>query len=145
MSALLAVDTNAYVELVRRSDRGERLREFLARERPRLAVLVPVVAELMQGARTPSEQRIIVATFYDAVPPTSRVTPTADEWLDTGRALARLAADGHDPSELRRRSFYLDVHLAVLCRKRGIVLIAADKDHARIRRYVGHAVAPYPA
>lgn len=145
MRAPLAVDTNAYVEILRRSAHGARLLEFLSRERSRVSVLTPVVSELLQGAPNAAAQRQIVATLLEAVPPGRRVTPTLDEWLDTGRALARMAAAGHDPAELLRRSFYLDVHIAVLCRKRGVTLITADRDHARIRPHVGHTVEPYPA
>lgn len=144
MSALFAVDTNAYVEILRRSARGERLRALLSRERSRLAVLVPVVAELLQGARTPGERHVVAATLYEAVPPNRRVTPADDEWLDTGRALARLAAGGHDPAELRRRSFYLDVQVAVVCRKRGITLVTDDRDHDRLRAHIGHTTVPLP-
>lgn len=144
MSALFAVDTNAYVELLRRSARGERLRALLSRERSRLVVLVPVVTELLQGARTPGEQRVVVATCYEAVPPNRRVTPTDDEWLDTGRALAHLAAGGHDPAELRQRSFYLDVQVAVVCRKRGVTLVTEDRDHDRLRGHIGHTTVPFP-
>ena len=144
MSALLAVDTNVYIEIARRTARGGRLLALLSRERSRLVVLAPVVAELLQGAHSPREQRVVVATTFEAVPPSRRVAPTGDEWLDAGRALARMAAARHDSAELARRSFYLDVLTAVLCRKRGVTLVTADRDHERIRPYVGHAVEPYP-
>ena len=144
MSALLAVDTNAYVEILRRSARGERLRALLSRERSRLVVLMPVMLELLQGVRTSREERVVMETLVGAVPPNRRITPTGDEWLDTGRALARLAAGGHDPAELRQRSFFLDVQIAVLCRKRGIALVTDDRDHERLRVHVGHTVLSSP-
>ncbi len=144
MTAQLAADTNAYIEIARRTAQGERIGALLSRERARLVVLVPVVTELLAGARTPREQRIVVATCYEAVPPSRRIMPTNDEWLEVGRVLAGLAARGHDPAELRQRGFYLDVQIAVLCRKRGIALVTGDRDHERLRVHVGHATVPFP-
>lgn len=103
------------------------------------------MTELLQGAATPKAQAHLVATLFEAVPEARRATPTADEWLDTGRALARIVGAKHDAAELAARSFYLDVHIAVVCRKRGITLVTDDQHHARIKLHVGHATQPYPS
>ena len=39
---------------------------------------------------------------------------------------------------------FLDVHIARVCRSRGIVLWTDDADHVRIRVHVGHRVEPLP-
>jgi predicted nucleic acid-binding protein len=55
------------------------------------------------------------------------------------------ALDTNGYMELLRRAFYLDLHIAVLCRARGITLLSDDSDHARIRPYTGHRVLPLPS
>lgn len=110
-----------------------------------MVVLLPVVSELLQRATDPRSERLILATVHEAVAPQRRIAPDGGDWCTVGRTVAAMAAAGHDPAELRRRSFHLDVLLAVMCRARGITFVTNDADHARIRAHVGHAVDPFPA
>lgn len=144
MSPPLALDTNAYAEIARGTPQGERLRALVSAERGRLVVLVPVVSELLQRWLDPAYHRQVLATVYEAVPAARRVAPLAADWVATGRLVAALAAAGHDPAELSRRNFYLDLHIAVVCRARGVTLVTADADHARIRPHVGHRLQAFP-
>ena len=140
-----ALDTNGYVELLRQGPRAEAVRAFAASPGARFVLLMPVMAELLQGARTPAEERTLTQRLLEPVPPGRRVAAGAAEWLATGRLAGALARAGHDPRELARRAFYLDLHIAVLCRARGITLLSDDSDHARIRPYAGHRVLPLPS
>lgn len=144
-SARFALDTNAYAELLRGSAAGDRLRAMAASDRSRLVVLLPVVSELLQRTDAPGYRRTIVERLLTAVPAQRRVAPTSDDWLATGEWVARLAGAGHDSAELKRRNFYVDLHVAVMCRARGITLVTADADHERLRAHVGHATRPFPA
>lgn len=139
-----ALDTNGYVELLRGGPRAAAIRAALGAAGTELVVLMPVMAELQQGARTPTEHRSLVQRFVDPVAVRRRVAATPAEWIGTGQRIATMARAGHDKAELERRAFFLDVHVAHLCRARGVVLWTDDADHDRIRPYVGHQVEPLP-
>lgn len=142
--ALCALDTNGYVELLRGGPRVAAIRAAMGAAGTALVVLMPVILELQQGARTAGEERGILQRFVDAVPPARRVAPTAAEWVATGAAVAAMRRAQHDPVELARRSFFLDVLVAGVCRSRGVVLWTDDRDHARVSAHVGHRFAPLP-
>jgi predicted nucleic acid-binding protein len=143
--ALSALDTNGYVEILRGGPRDAAIRAALAAAGVRLVVLMPVVAELLQGTRRPAEERVILQRFVEPVPLARRVVATPAEWAATGSRVAAMRRAGEDPRELARRSFWLDVHVAHLCRARGITLLTDDGDHARIARHVRHTTAPLPS
>ncbi|HEY0780321.1 MAG TPA: PIN domain-containing protein [Gemmatirosa sp.] len=142
--ALRALDTNGYVELLRGSPRAAAIRAALGGAGTDLVVLMPVMAELQQGARTTAEARALAVRFLDPVPAGRRVAADAAEWVATGARIAAMARAGHDREELTQRAFFLDVHIAQVCRARGIVLWTDDADHARLRAHVGHRVEPLP-
>jgi predicted nucleic acid-binding protein len=143
--AVSALDTNGYVEILRGGPRAATLRAALATTGVRLVVLMPVVAELLQGTRRAAEERMILQRFVEPVPLPRRVVATDVEWAATGTRVAAMLRAGEDPQALARRSFWLDVHIAQLCRARGITLLTDDADHARIARYVRHRTAPLPS
>ena len=145
MTAPLALDANAYGEILAGTPTGERLRALTLRERDRLVVLLPVVSELVQRVAAPRAHRAVLSVFHDPVPPQRRIAPSPADWLKVGQIVSALAAAGHDPEELRRRNFYLDLHVAVMCRARGVTLVTRDRDHERIRPHVGHRTEPFPA
>jgi len=142
--ALSALDTNGYVEILRGGARDVAIRGALAASGTRLVVLMPVIAELLQGARRGVEERRIVQRFVEPLPANRRIAATPAEWAATGAQVAAMLRAGHDPQELARRSFWLDVHVGQLCRARGITLLTDDADHARIARHVRHRTAPLP-
>lgn len=143
--ALCALDTNGYVELLRGGPRAAAIRSAVGAAGTALVVLMPVILELQQGARTAGEERGIVQRFVDAVPAARRVAASTAEWVATGARVAVMRRAGHDPVELARRSFFLDILIAQVCRSRGVVLWTDDRDHARIGAHVGHRFAPLPA
>jgi len=143
--ALIALDTNGYIELLRGSARAAAIHAGLHVAGMHVVVLMPVIAELLQGARSTREEKLIAQRFVDPVPPSRRIAATPAEWARTGATVARMLRAGHDPAELARRSFWLDIHIAQLCRHRGVLVLTDDADHRRIARYVGHRTAPLPA
>lgn len=95
----------------------------------------------MSGRRA---ARFALDTVVHAVPDHRRRAPTPAEWVKVGQLVSRMAAAGHDPVELRSRSFYLDLLLAMLCRERGVALVTADQDHDRIKLHLHHRTEPFP-
>lgn len=96
-------------------------------------------------ARRTAEARVILQRFVEPVPLPRRVVATPAKWAATGARVAALLRAGEDPQELARRSFWLDLHIAQLCRARGITLLTDDSDHTRIARRVRHQTAPLPS
>jgi len=142
--ALRALDTNGYVEVLRGGPRAAAIRAAMGGAGTDLVVLMPVMAELQQGARTAAEARALVLRFLDPVPASRRVAADPTEWVATGARVAAMVRAGHDPEEWARRACFLDGHVAHVCRARGIVLWTDDADHGRIRTHVGHRVEPLP-
>ena len=141
---LRALDTNGYVEILRGTARAAAIRAALGASGTELVVLMPVIAELQQGARTDEEARALQQRFVDVVPERRRLVASPAERAGTGLRVADMLRAGHDMAELARRSFWLDVHIAHVCRARGIVLWTDDGDHERVRRYIGHQVESLP-
>jgi predicted nucleic acid-binding protein len=143
--ARIALDTNGYVEILRGGPRAAAIRDEMAAAHGGLYVLMPVVMELLQGARSTAEARTLRQRLMDPVPEKRRVVATPAEWAGTGDVVAAMARGGHDKHELTRRAFWLDLHIAVLCRTRGITLLTDDGDHDRIEPYVYHRTEPLPS
>lgn len=141
---LRALDTNGYVEVLRGGPRAAAIRAAMGSAGTDLVVLMPVMAELQQGARTAAEAHALVSRFLDPVPAGRRVAANPAESVATGGLVATMTRAGHSAEELARRAFFLDMHLAHVCRARGVVLWTDDGDHERIRTYVGHRVEPLP-
>jgi predicted nucleic acid-binding protein len=142
--ARIALDTNRYVEIQRGGPNAVAIREEMAAAHGGLYVLMPVVMELLQGARNTGEARTLRQRFMDPVPEKRRVVATPAEWAATGDLVAAMTQAGHDRRELAQRAFWLDIHIAILCRARGITLLTNDGDHDRIEPYVHHRIEPLP-
>lgn len=140
----IAVDTSGYVEILRGGRRAAAIRDEMAAARGGLFVLMPVVMELLQGARSRAEERTLRQRFMDPVPEKRRLAATPAEWATTGDVVAAMIRAGHDENELGQRKFWIDVHIAALCRSRGITLLTNDGDHERIEPYVHHKTNPLP-
>lgn len=140
----IALDTNGYVEILRNGPNAAAIRNELAAAHGGLMVLMPVIMELLQGARNTAEERALRQRFLEPVPERRRVTATSAEWAATGQLVARMVRAGHDAIELGQRRFWLDVHVACLCRNWGIVLLTNDRDHQRIGPFVHHLTRPLP-
>lgn len=98
-----------------------------------------VGAELLFGAYGRGEPEAIRQRFIDPFKPHRVIVPDAADLLAAGDVVRAMTRQwGHHPA-LDRRNFWNDVLIAVSCRRRGVVLLSRDSDHARIASVVGHA------
>jgi predicted nucleic acid-binding protein len=90
-----------------------------------------VLAELWRGATEPEERVTLRATERNH----PIVTPTANNWLESGVILARIRDDqGFAPHKLR--DLHFDVLIALTVRTHGARLITSNRaDFELIRRY----------
>jgi predicted nucleic acid-binding protein len=90
-----------------------------------------VLAELWRGATKPREQALL-RTLERNYP---ILTPTENNWLESGRILAEIHADqGFEPHKLR--DLHFDVLIALTARTYGACLITSNRaDFELIRGY----------
>lgn len=143
-----ALDTNCYIDASRNPAELAELQEFVARAAPGLHVSSIVAAELLGGARSAKDRKLLEDRVLGPFARHGRIlTPSAAAWDALGRSLASL----HEREGLQlaqvSRSFAFDVLLAYSCREQGVVLVSANaRDMARIRRvFAFQYVAPYPS
>lgn len=143
-----ALDTNCYIDASRSPADFTALQEFVARTAPGLYVSSIVAAELLGGARSVKDRKLLEERVLGPFARHGRMlTPSAAGWDALGRTLASV----HEREGLQlaqvSRSFAFDVLLAYSCREQGVVLVSANaRDMARIRRvFVFEFTAPYPA
>lgn len=141
------LDTNCYINASRNPAELAALQEFVARAAPGLHVSRVVATELLAGARSVKDRKILEERVLGPFVRHGRVlTPGAAAW----DALARTMASLHEREGLQlaqvSRAFAFDVLLAYSCKEHGIVLVTAnDRDMARIRRvFTFDYVEPYP-
>jgi predicted nucleic acid-binding protein len=91
-----------------------------------------VLAELWRGATEAEEKATLRAIEKNH----SILTPTASNWLDSGRILARIrAVKGFAPEKLR--DLHFDVLIALTARDYGARLITSNQgDFELIRKYL---------
>jgi len=143
-----ALDTNCYIDASRKPAELAELQEFVARAAPGLHVSSIVAAELLGGARSAKDRKLLEDRVLGPFARHGRIlTPSAAAWDALGRSLASL----HEREGLQlaqvSRSFAFDVLLAYSCREQGVVLVSANaRDMAQIRRvFAFEYVAPYPS
>lgn len=141
------LDTNCYIDASRDPAALASLQEFIARAAPGIHVSSVVAAELLAGARSPKDRKVLEERVLGPFVRHDRIlTPGAAAW----NALARTLADLRDREGLQlaqvSRGFAFDVLLAYSCKEYGMQLVTAnERDMARIRRvFVFDYVAPYP-
>ena len=134
-----ALDTQHYVDVLRGTPQAV---DVLAFVREFVAVLdfhALVGAELLFGAHGRGESQAIRKRFIAPFKPQRVIVPDAADLLSAGDAVREMAAQKGPHPELERRNFWNDVLIAVSCRRRGVVLLSRDPDHARIATIVSHA------
>jgi predicted nucleic acid-binding protein len=88
-----------------------------------------VLAELWRGATT-VEERELVLEFEENYP---ILTPTTEEWIESGQILATLRArHGFDPAKLR--DLHFDVLIALNARSQGARLITSNGNDFEVIR-----------
>jgi len=129
---VILVDTSAWVEYDRATGSAvdERLAGLIAEDGP-LAVTDPVIMEVLAGARTDAREedlRRLLSRFVLAA-----VDPIPD-FAAAARIYRRCRKAGVTPSGL------LDCLIAAVVWRRGAVLLAQDRDLARVAAIVGIAM-----
>ena len=90
-----------------------------------------VIAELRRGAVDPKEAKLVSEMEKNH----AILTPTENNWLESGAILARIRGDqGFDPHKLR--DLHFDVLIALTARSHGARLITSNRaDFELIRKY----------
>ena len=129
MSEIAVFDTSVMVDQIRSNrhlDRILRL-EYLIRN------CAVVLAELRRGASSRVDHLVIDALERNH----PSLTPTANNWLESGRILAKMQKDkGFEPHKLR--DLHFDVLIALTARTHGARLITSNRaDFELIHEYRG--------
>jgi predicted nucleic acid-binding protein len=127
MSEIVVFDTSVLIDQIRINRHLDRMQELTGTIRNSAVVL----AELWRGATTPVDRRIVETLERNH--PT--LTPTANNWLESGHILAKIRKDkGFQPEKLRDLQF--DVLIALTARSYGAQLITSNRaDFELIRSY----------
>jgi len=90
-----------------------------------------VLAELWRGVLSPADRKFLLELEQDH----AILTPTRNNWLESGQILARIRAEkGFEPAELR--DLHFDVLIALTARSHGAKLITSNRaDFELIREY----------
>jgi predicted nucleic acid-binding protein len=127
MSDVVLFDTSVLVDEVRTGRHRKRIESVNGLVRMSSVVL----AELLRGVSGPAELRFL-RTLARNHP---SLTPTRNNWLESGEILSRIRADhGFEPHKLR--DLHFDVLIALTARSHGARLITTNrKDFELIGRY----------
>ena len=124
---LVIFDTSVLVDDLRSGRYEERIQNVTGLIRSSSVVL----AELLRGAVTASERELLeeLARNHPVL------TPTENNWLESGEILSRMRAELGFPAE-KLRSLHFDVLIALTARSHGARLITSNRsDFEAIRRY----------
>ena len=127
MSNLIILDTSIFIDHLRTGCHQQRIESLTGLIRTSSVVL----AELWRGATKPAERE-----FLRALERNHRIlTPTQNNWLESGRLLGQIYADGGlTPDKLR--DLHFDVLIALTARSHGASLITSDRaDFEMISAY----------
>ena len=127
MSNLVILDTSIFIDHLRTGCHQQRIDSMAGLIRMSSVVL----AELWRGATKPAERE-----FLRALHKNHRIlTPTENNWLESGRLLGQVYADrGLTPDKLR--DLHFDVLIALTARSHGARLITSDRaDFEMISAY----------
>ncbi len=127
MSEIVIFDTSIFIDDLRSGRHPRRIDSVTALVRTSAVVL----AELWRGARRPAEWRFLRELEKNH----PILTPTRNNWLESGRLLGRIFADtGCSPEKLR--DLHFDVLIALTARSHGARLITSNRaDFELIHRY----------
>jgi len=127
MSDVVIFDTSVLVDEARTGRHRERIESVEGVVRMSSVVL----AELLRGVTGPAEHKFLrtLARNHPVL------TPTAENWLESGEILAEIRADrGFEPHKLR--DLHFDVLIALTTRSHGARLITTNrKDFELINRF----------
>jgi predicted nucleic acid-binding protein len=142
------LDTQLYVEVVRRADRAAEFRAFASAFLPFLHLHSVVAQELLAGATGAAAAREIRRSIVQPFEKRGRViVPTWTAWRRSGEIAAELVDRGDLSPGGWTRSFLNDTLIAASLREAGATLITRNvRDFARIAAVESFAFeAPWPA
>ena len=118
MSNLVVFDTSIFIDHLRTGRHQQRIAETTGLVRNSAVVL----AELSRGATKSSEQEFVERLARNH----AVLTPTENNWLDSGRLLSTIhAAKGFGPEKLR--DLHFDVLIALTARSVGARLVTSNR------------------
>lgn len=127
MSEFAVFDTSVLVDHLRTNRHARRMADLHMPVRNSSVVL----AELWRGVTVGAERAVLreIAENYPIL------TPTTNNWLESGRILAKMRTDqGFEPAKLR--DLHFDVLIALTARSHGALLITSNRgDFELIRSY----------
>jgi predicted nucleic acid-binding protein len=127
MSELVIFDTSVLIDNERTARHSQRMADVAGLVRLSSVVL----AELWRGATRLEEQHLL-RKLEKGLP---ILTPTENNWLESGKILANICADkGYEPKKLR--DLHFDVLIALTARSHGAQVITSNRaDFELIREY----------
>jgi predicted nucleic acid-binding protein len=127
MSEIVVFDSSVLIDQIRSNRHLNRILAIAGVVRNCSVVL----AELSRGATTAVDRKAVAA--LERAHPV--LTPTANNWLESGHLLAEISADkGFEPAKLR--SLHFDVLIALTARAYGAKVITSNRaDFELIREY----------
>jgi predicted nucleic acid-binding protein len=127
MSELVIFDTSVLIDNQRTARHSQRMADVAGLVRLSSVVL----AELWRGAARLEEQHLL-RKLEKGLP---ILTPTENNWLESGKILAKISADNrYEPKKLR--DLHFDVLIALTARSHGARVITSNRaDFELIREY----------
>jgi len=127
LTDLVIFDSSIIIDDLRSPRHRERLHSVIGAVRMSSVVL----AELWRSAQTPADHKFLSALARNH----PVLTPTRENWLESGEILAKIRADrGFEPHKLR--DLHFDVLIALTARSHGARLITTNRaDFELISRY----------
>lgn len=133
---LRTLDSNVYIRALRDRDALRRLKRYVLRAGGRLHVSAVAALELRAGAITRPQQHALEDLLAAYISRGRCLVPSFDAFVQAGRVLSALAAEGYPVSQAAR-SFTNDVLLATSCRESEATLVTDNlRDFRMIQRHV---------
>lgn len=118
MSNFVVFDTSVLINHLRTGRHQQRIAETTGLVRNSAVVL----AELSRGATTSSEQDFVERLARNH----PILTPTENNWLESGRLLSKIRVDRGLPAE-KLRDLHFDLLIALTARSAGARLVTSDR------------------
>lgn len=129
MSSLVVFDTSIFIDHLRTGRHQQKIADVMGLVRNSAVVL----AELRRGATKPSEQEFVERLARNH----PILTPTENNWLESGRLLSKIRLDKGFHGE-KLRDLHFDLLIALTARSAGARLVTSDRaDFQLIARYRG--------
>ncbi len=141
------LDTNIFVDGFRSEDAQAEVFAFLKRALPFTYLSAVVMQELAAGARTAEAVREVQRGVFEPFERRRRIfTPSAAAFIESGRALATIAAREGWRVLDENPSLLNDALIAASCVEQGITLVTKDGDFKRFEPFLKglRYAAPWP-